>query len=51
MINKTEFKISMMADDTTLSIKDINSLETAISNFVKFEKCSGLKLNLEIKQK
>ena len=45
-LDNTEFKISMMADDTTLSLIDIKSVEIAIRKFMKFEKYSGLKLNL-----
>ena len=41
-----ELKISLMADDTTLFLADINSLQHAISKFKQFEKISGLKLNL-----
>ena len=46
IIDDTEFKISLMADDTTLSLSNILSLENAILKFEKFEKFSGLKLNL-----
>ena len=46
-INNTEVKISLMADDTTLFISDIASLVQAISNFNKFNICSGLKLNID----
>ena len=35
-----------MADDTTLLIADLWSLELAIKKFKKFEQYSGLKLNL-----
>ena len=45
-IQNTIFKISMMADDTTLIMKDIQSITNAINIFKDFEKCSGLKLNL-----
>ena len=45
-INETEFKLSMMADDTTLILKNIDSLDKAINIFEQFRKCSGLKLNL-----
>ena len=45
-VNGTEYKLSMMADDTTLILKDLNSLETAINIFEQFRQCSGLKLNL-----
>ena len=42
----TIFKIKMLADDTTLLLKDIKSIEIAIKKFQDFSKCSGLKLNL-----
>ena len=45
-INDTEYKLSMMADNTTLIIKNISSLDKAINIFEQFRKCSGLKLNL-----
>ena len=45
-INDCVFKIALMADDTTLFIKDIKSLEKAIEKFRRFEEFSGLKLNL-----
>ncbi len=45
-INATEFKINLMADDTTLFLSNILSLSHAIDKFEKFEKISGLKLNL-----
>ena len=43
----TTFKIKMLADDTTLLLKDIQSIENAIEIFQNFSKCSGLKLNLK----
>ena len=45
-VSDTEYKLSMMADDTTLILKDLNSLEIAINIFEQFRQCSGLKLNL-----
>ena len=45
-VNDTEYKLSMMADDTTLTIKDLNSLDKAINIFEQFRSISGLKLNL-----
>ena len=45
-INDTEYKINLMADDTTLALRNIKSLSKAILNFERFELCSGLKLNL-----
>ena len=40
------FKLAMMADDITLINKDQQSIINAINIFEEFEKCSGLKLNL-----
>ena len=45
-INDTILKIILMADDTTLFTADLKSLETSLKEFIKFEKCSGLKLNM-----
>ena len=45
-ISNLEYKILMMADDMTLALTDINSIDKAITNFNKFHKISGLKLNL-----
>ena len=42
-----EIKIGLMADDTTLFLADLNSLNVAINLFKDFEKNSGLKLNLD----
>ena len=45
-IDETEYKLSMMADDTTLIVKNLDSFDSAIQIFNKFSECSGLKLNL-----
>ena len=45
-IDETEYKLSIMADDTTLIVKNLDSFDSAIQIFNKFSKCSGLKLNL-----
>ena len=37
----------MLADDTTLMLKDIKSVEIAIKIFENFGLCSALNLNLE----
>ena len=47
LISDIELKISLMADDTTLCLSDIESLRNAICEFQKFTICSGLKLNIE----
>ena len=46
-IGNSEVKIKMMADDTTLILQDLSSVELAIKDFNEFSKCSGLKLNLQ----
>ena len=45
-IENVEYKISLMADDTTLFLSDLESLEIAIKEFQLFSQCSGLKLNI-----
>ena len=47
IIDGCQFKIRMLADDTTLMLKDIKSVEIAIKIFENFGLCSGLNLNLE----
>jgi len=44
-IGKMSFKITQLADDTTLFLKDINSLENALGMLKIFRSISGLKLN------
>ena len=44
-IGNTTFKITQLADDTTLFLKDIDSLQEALQLMIHFEKLSGLKLN------
>ena len=46
-IGKYNYKICQLADDTTIFVKDIHSLKVSIDDFQKFEKVSGLKLNLD----
>ena len=46
-INDEEITIGLMADDTTLFLADLNSLDVPINLFKDFEKKSGLKLNLD----
>ena len=45
-IDETEYKSSMMADDTTLIVKNLDSFDYANKIFNHFSVCSGLKLNL-----
>ncbi len=44
-IEGIEFKISQLADDTTLFLKDTNSLNDALHLLHIFSKCSGLNVN------
>ena len=46
-ISGQEFKISQLADDTTMFLKDIQSIKNALALFNKFGAYSGLKLNLD----
>ena len=46
-IDGATYKIKMLADDTSLILKDMTSIELAIKEFQTFSKCSGLQLNLE----
>ena len=46
-INGKEFKIKMLADDTTLISECMQDIKQAIHDFDCFSKISGLKLNLE----
>ena len=45
MLNNNEVKISLLADDTTLFLRDINSLQNVISIMYMFKQSSGLKIN------
>ena len=47
IVNDTKFKICQLADNTTLFLKDKLLLELAINHLLKFDRLSGLKLNLE----
>ena len=47
IVGNTEIKIKMLADDTTLLLQDLSSVELAIKDFDIFLKCSRLKLNLQ----
>ena len=44
-IGTNEIKLSQLADDTTLFLKDIQSLHTALNTLFMFHQSSGLKLN------
>ena len=44
---KREFKKAQLADDTTLFLADLQSVQLSMSLFEKFSLVSGLKVNLE----
>ena len=44
-VGKKEIKISQLADDTTLFLRDQNALQNAFRILDNFSTCSGLKLN------
>ncbi len=46
-IDKKEIKISLLADDITLILKDLLSLDNSLKNIKLFQHCSGLKLNID----
>ena len=46
-IGDAELKISQLADDTICFIDNCNSIPPLLSTFHIFEKCSGLKVNIE----
>ena len=46
-VDNGELKFKMLADDTTLLLRDISSVELAIKEFENFSKCSGVSLNLQ----
>ncbi len=46
-IDNKEIKISLLADDITLILKDLLSLEDSLKTFKLFQHCSVLKLNID----
>ena len=46
-IGKEEIKISLLADDITLLLKDLFSLNHVLKTLNLFQHCSGLKINLD----
>ena len=44
-INNREIKLTQLADDTTLFLKNTKSLQCSLNILENFNKCSGLKLN------
>ncbi len=47
IVDNTEIKIGLLADDITLIIKELNTVENTIKTLKLFHKCSGLKINIE----
>ena len=47
IFNGNEIKISQLADDTTCVVKDEASLRELIETFIRFDKCAGLKINID----
>ncbi len=45
-VNDVEVKLTQLADDTTLFLKDVESLLNCLETLNRFHLCSGLKLNL-----
>ena len=45
-IDNWEYKIFQLADDTTILAKELKSLKLIITDFLKFQKISGLTLSL-----
>ena len=46
-VNGETYKLKMLADDMSLILKDMASIELAIKEFQTFSKFSGLQLNLD----
>jgi exonuclease III len=46
-INGSIMKLSQLADDTTCFVADIDSIREILLLFNKYEKCAGLKMNLD----
>ncbi len=47
IIDNTEIKISLLADDIRLILQDLDLVENTINTLKLFHKCSGLKINME----
>jgi hypothetical protein len=46
-VNNTEFKLTQLADDTTLSLQDIESVINSLICLKEFSQISGLNLNID----
>ncbi len=46
-IDKEEIKLSMLADDLTLVLQDLKSIENALKLLDDFSRCSWLSINIE----
>ena len=47
LVDNEEIKLEMFADDVTVFLKDIRSLEALFHTADLFSKCSGLEINFE----
>ena len=45
-IGDVDYKIAQYADDATIFVSDVNSIDKSFRTFTEFEKVAGLKLNL-----
>jgi hypothetical protein len=46
-IGNQSLKICLLADDITLLLHDLKSIETTLKTLKQFKKCSGLQINIE----
>ncbi len=46
-INNKEIKISLLADDITLILFDLDSVQNSLTILKKFSNCSGPKINVD----
>ena len=46
-VDNKEIKISLLADDITLILLDLNSVKTSLTVLKSFSNCAGLKINVE----
>ncbi len=46
-IGNNEIKISLLADDMTLLLQELTSVNNVLNTLAYFHKCSGLKINLD----
>ncbi len=46
-INNNEIKISLLADDITLILLDLDYVKNSLTILKRFSNCSGLKINVD----